>query len=88
MKSGQNNRLAKIKQRPIQVLIEITSCCKQRERTDGYLEKTLNKQASVISEGRVALAEARALPLGRREEEAESPNNLQENRLQSLTLHR
>lgn len=43
-----------------------------------YLEQPLNKQASVVLEGRVSLAQARALPLCLGEEEAECPHNLQE----------
>lgn len=42
----------------------------------GYLEQTLNKQACVIFKGRVGLAEARAFPLRRGEEEAKCPHNL------------
>lgn len=54
---------------------------------DGYLEQTLNKQASVVLEGRVGPAEARALPLRGGEEEAEGPHNLRTNKSRDSTLH-
>lgn len=46
------------------------------EGSGGYLEQTLDKQARVVLEGGVGPAQARALPLGGREEEAECSDNL------------
>lgn len=49
-----------------------------QEGSGGYLEQTLNKQARVVLEGGVGPAQAWALPLGGREEEAERSDDLQE----------
>lgn len=42
----------------------------------GYLEETLDEQASIVLEGRVGLAQPGALPLRWGEEEAQSPYDL------------
>lgn len=46
------------------------------DRGTKYLQEALDKQPSVIFEGRVGSTEAGALPLGGGEEEAEGPHDL------------
>lgn len=51
-----------------------------------YLQEALDKQSRVIFERRVGSTEARALPLGGGEEEAESPHDLTRNSSRILTV--
>lgn len=80
-KLGHHNKPGEIKQavetvqKPDPDLNHVVLC--NERKPVGYLEQTLDKQASVVFEGRVSLAQARALPLRQGEEEAERAHDLQ-----------